>query len=124
MIRTGYISVLVSLIILTGCDGFEKQFYDHINQGQVNAIKNGADTFDLSTITDFEWDSVILIRGNESVPVFKEEIEEIINNRKSDICWEERRFNGKKDRELIFKTTDLPTFKDRFYFLTPDKNGL
>lgn len=109
------------MTVLTGCNNFEKQFYDHIKQGQINAIKNGADTFDLSSITAFEWDSMILIRGNESVPVFKEEIEEIINNYNNDIHWEVRRLNEKKDPELIFKTEDLPTFKDRFYFLTPDK---
>ena len=31
---------------------------------------------DLSTITDSEWDSVAFFSGNESVPIFKEEIEE------------------------------------------------
>lgn len=112
---------LTATIILTGCDNFENRFYERIDKGEINAIKNGADTFDLSTITDFEWDSVILIRGNESVPIFKEEIEEIINNRNSDIHWEDRRFNGKEDTRLVYKTKDLPTFKDRFYFLTPDK---
>ena len=112
---------LIALTILTGCNSFEKRFYYRLDQGQINAIKNGADTLDLSTITDFEWDSVILIRGNESVPIFKEEIEEIINNRNSEIYWEVRRFNDKEDPKLIFKTSDLPTFRDRFYFLTPNK---
>jgi hypothetical protein len=91
-----YILIFTVLVALTACNSFEKQFYNCIDQGQINAIKNGTDTFDLSTITDFEWDSVVLIRGNESVPVFKEEIEEII-------------------------TSDLPLNKDRFCFLTPDK---
>jgi hypothetical protein len=103
-----YIVTLFSLTVLSGCDNFEKRFYNSIDTGQVNAIKKGADTFDLSTITDFEWDSVILIRGNESVPVEKDELEEIINN-------------SKEESKLIFKTQDLSTFKDRFYFLTPDK---
>ena len=116
-----YILTLVTFILLTGCDNFEKRFYHKIDQGQINAIKNGSDSFDLSTITDFEWDSVILIRGNESVPYFKEQIQEEINNRKSNVDWEDRRFKGYEDPNLIFKTTDLPTNRDRFYFLTPDK---
>ena len=96
----------LSLIVLSSCDNFEKIFYDSISQAQINVINNGFDTFDLSTITDFEWDSVILIGGNESVPIFKELIEEVLN---------------RGDSKPVYKTTDLPTFRDRFYFLTPDK---
>lgn len=118
MKRLIYIFLLAAL---TACDSFEKQFYNSIDKGQINAIKNGVDTFDLSTITDFEWDRVVLIRGNESVPVFKEEIEEIINNQTGNIHWENRRFKDKKDPKFVFKTSDLPLNKDRFYFLTPDK---
>jgi len=55
--------------------------------------------FDLSTITDFEWDSVLLFRGNESVPISEKQIEPILKR----------------------KATELPTFVDRFYFLTSDK---
>lgn len=108
-------------MMLTRCDNFEKKFYDKIDSGQIKAAKLGSDTLDLSTITDFEWDSMILVRGNESVPVFKEEIEEILNNRSSDIHWEDRRFSNKVDPKLRFITFDLPTYKDRFYFLTHDK---
>ena len=54
-----YITILIScLIFLSSCDNFERKFYHKIDEGQVNAIKNGFDIFDLSTITDFEWDSV------------------------------------------------------------------
>jgi hypothetical protein len=112
---------LTALTILTGCNKFENRFYEKIDQGQANAIKNGSDTIDLATVTDFDWDSVMLIRGNESVPYFKEQIEEIINNRKSEIHWEDRRFKDIDDPKLVYKTTDLPTNRDRFYFLTPDK---
>lgn len=112
--------ILIAFVIL-GCDRFEKRFYDEIDQGEINAVKNGSDTLDLSTITDFEWDSVILIRGNESVPVFKQEIEEIINGSSGHIHSQERRFSKAEDKKLNYKTTDLPTFEDRFYFLTPDK---
>jgi hypothetical protein len=87
------------------CNSFERKFYNSLKQGQINAIKNGADIFDFSTITNFEWDSVTLIRGNESVPVFSEEIEEIFNNELS----------------IIVKTSDLQINKHRFYFLTPKK---
>jgi hypothetical protein len=113
-----YISIL---IILTGCDNFEKHFYEKVDQGQINAIKNGSDTFNLATVTDFEWDSVILICGNESVPFFKEQIEEVLNNRTSEVHWEDRRFKEFDDPKLIYKTSDLPINRDRFYFLTPDK---
>ena len=92
-------------MVLSSCDNFESKFYEHIDKGQINAIKNGSDTFDLSTSTDFVWDSVVLIRGNESVPVFKEEIERVLNN---------------KTRNT-FKAEDLSINIDRFYFLTPKK---
>ena len=121
MRQTKYILAFTALTILTGCDNFERRFYEKIDQGQINAIKNGSDTFDLATVTDFEWDSVILIRGNESVPYFKEEIEEILNNQTGQVHWEDRRFKEIDDTKLIYKTTDLPTNRDRFYFLTPDK---
>lgn len=116
-----HISILLVVTILTGCNSFESRFYDRIDQGQIDAIRNGTDTLDLAAITDFEWDSVLLIRGNESVPDFKEQIEETLNNQKSKIHWEDRRFNNADDPKLVYKTTDLPINKDRFYFLTPDK---
>ena len=56
--------------------------------------------FDLASITDFYWDSVLIVRGNESVPIDAKQIE----------------------ADLKRKTTDLPTFTDRFYFLQKDKN--
>jgi len=110
------ITHILILIALTGCDSFEKQFYNSIYQGQINAIEHGVDTFYLSTITNFEWDSVILIRGNESVTILREEIEDMINNHKSEIHWEGRRFKDKKCPKHIFRTSDLPTNKSRFYF--------
>jgi len=119
--QTTYILAFTALTILTGCDNFEKRFYEKLDRGQINAIKNGSDTFDLVTVTDFEWDSVILIRGNESVPYFKEEIEEILNNRTIEGHWKDRRFKDIDDPKLFYKTTDLPTNRDRFYFLTSDK---
>lgn len=101
-----YIIIIYLIAVLSSCDNFESKFYEHIDKGQINAIKDGSDTFVLSTATDFAWDSVVLIRGNESVPVFKEEIEQILNNK-----------TGNK-----YKAEDLPTNRDRFYFLTPKKD--
>lgn len=103
-----FILTLTALTFLASCDNFERRFYEKIDQGQLNAIQNGSDTFDLATITDFEWDSVILIRGNESEPYFKEEIEAFLHHQKNEVHW-------------VYKTTDLPINRDRFYFLTPDK---
>lgn len=118
---TTTILTFIALTILTGCDNFERRFFEKIDQGQINAIKNGSDTFDLTTVTDFEWDSVILIRGNESLPYLKEDIEEVLNNRTSEDHWENRRFKEGEEPKQIYTTTDLPTNRDRFYFLTPDK---
>lgn len=50
--------LLIVLIVLKYCNSFERKFYNSLKQGQINAIKNGADIFDFSTITNFEWDSV------------------------------------------------------------------
>ena len=91
----------IFILLLIGCNSFEKRFYSEIEQGEKNSIlQKKLVIFDLSSITDFEWDSVYIVHGNESVPVFAEEIEV----------------------ELKRKTTDLPTYKDRFYFLQQDKN--
>ncbi len=109
------------LTLLTSCDNFESKFYERIEKGQINAARNGSDTFDLSTITDFAWDSVILISADESVPVYKEEVEEILNNHKSKIHWEDRRFKNVIDTTLIYKAEDIPVDRERFYFLTPEK---
>ena len=40
MKRIIYIFTLMIMTILTGCDSFEKRFYEKIDQGQINAIKN------------------------------------------------------------------------------------
>lgn len=122
MNRLTYIfSILISSTIILGCDNFENKFYECIDKGQINAAKNGSDTFDLATITDFAWDSVILISADESVPVFKEEVEETLNNRDSEIHWEDRRFKNIIDTTLKYTSEDIPVNRERFYFLTPDK---
>lgn len=82
-----YILALTALTFLASCDNFERRFYENIDQGQLNVIQNGTDTFDLATITNFEWDSVILIRGNESEPYFKEEIEAFLHQQKNEVHW-------------------------------------
>ena len=91
---------LLLILIVTSCNRFEKKFYKGIADGEKQSIQQKKPVvFDLSSITDFDWDSVLIVHGNESVPVFAEEIE----------------------AELKRKTTDLPTYKDRFYFLQTDK---
>jgi hypothetical protein len=92
------INILVLIIIttLSGCDNFEKSFYKAIDDGEVKVLKNKNDNiFDLSKITDFKWDSVLVVRGNESVPVTAEQIE--------------------------FDLKRVTTDRDRFYFLQNDK---
>ena len=127
IMKMKHIAILTfCLIFLSSCDNsrcriFERNFFQKIDDGQVNAIKNGFDIFDLSSITDFEWDSVFLIRGNESVSVFKEHIDEMLNGRKSHIHWEKRRYMGYIDTTFRWRTEDLRVDRDRFYFLTPNK---
>jgi hypothetical protein len=90
-----------ALAVLSSCNSFESKFYKAIDDGEDRAIKTrNHTTFDLSSITDFQWDSLLVVKGNESVPVTAEEIE----------------------RDLNRATTDLPTFEDRFYFLQHDKS--
>ena len=122
MTRLTYIFfILLTLTFLSSCDNFESKFYERIEKAQINAARNGSDTFDLATITDFAWDSVILISGNESVPIFKEEVEEILNNHDSKIHWEDRKFKNIIDTTLKYKAEDIPLNRERFYFLTPEK---
>lgn len=111
----------MAMIIMNGCDRFENRFYTKIDQGQIKAIINGCDTFDLSTVTEFEWDSVLLIRGNESVPYLKEEIEEILNNRNKTVNQGDSHILNTSSTKNVYTTTDLQTNRDRFYFLTLDK---
>lgn len=112
--------LLVGLLAI-GCDNFEKKFNDRIDEAKVSAIRNGSDTLDLATITDFEWDSVALIRGDDSVPISVDEIEKMLNRHSGGVDSEDRQPSSKADSKLKFKTSDLPTYMDRFYFLTPDK---
>ena len=115
-------TLILCLIFLSSCNNreFERKFYQKVDEAQINAIKKGVVYFDLSEITNFEWDSVLLVRGNESVPVGFYEIDEMLNGRKSYIHWE-KRIKGEVDTTFRWQTKNLPVNKDRFYFLTPDK---
>ncbi|WP_342644855.1 hypothetical protein [Mucilaginibacter sp. CSA2-8R] len=96
-------SITIALFISSqfGCNNFEKKFYRAIEDGENRAIKTrNPTTFDLTSVTDFQWDSVLLIKGNESVPIFSEDIETSLHR----------------------KTTDLPVLRDRFYFLQHNKS--
>jgi hypothetical protein len=110
--------ILFLSTILISCDDFQD---DLDNEIDIRASNNTTpDTFNLEIITDFKWDSCLIVTGNESVPELKEFIEETLNNKKSKIHWEDRQ-NGVVDKSLKYKSEDLPVNYDRFYFLTPDK---
>jgi hypothetical protein len=122
MKRMSYFFVAIfCFAIFSSCGNFEKKLFSQLEVKQINAIKNGSDTFDLATIADFKWDSVMFITGDESVPEFKEFIEERLNGFISKISWEDRKFNKVIDPAMRLRAKDLPVGKDRFYFLTPDK---
>ena len=110
------------LIILSSCDNFEKRLKQKKDEAYKNALENGTAYFDLSTITDFEWDSVLFFPGNRTVfTEYKEIIEEVLHGRESSIHWEHRRFGKKVDTSFRWHTTDLRAGRSRFFFLTPDK---
>ena len=112
------IYLFVVIIGFTSCNSFEAKYYEQVK----TVYFNNSDIFDLTAVTDFQWDSVLIVRGNESVPVFKELIDESLNRRESLIHWEERRFKNVIDTSFRYRVKkDIPTNKDRFYFLTPDK---
>lgn len=97
-----YISLFVLALILISCDQFENKFYSKIEQAQKESIENNSPVkLKLEDITDFEWVKIMHVTGNESVPVFSFEIEPSLGR----------------------KTTDLDTYKNRFYFLN-SKNEL
>jgi hypothetical protein len=101
MQRVPIFIIFAASISLLSCNSFETQFYKNVDSGQTSNIENKQPhIFDLASITDFQWDSVFYVAGNESVPIFADEIEE----------------------DLKRKTTDLSTYKDRFYFLQSNKN--
>jgi hypothetical protein len=92
---------LIIFLTLLSCDNFEKDFYSQIDNGQKLAIeKNSAITFSLSNATQFEWEKVLIVLGNESVPVYAKEIEP----------------------HLSRKATDLDVNMDRYYFFTSENN--
>ena len=90
---------LITIITFFSCDSFEKDFYSKIDNGQKLVIeKNASITFDLSSVTPFEWTKVLIVHGNESVPVLSSEIEPHLGR----------------------ITTDLELNMDRYYFFTPE----
>lgn len=97
-----YIALFVFALILISCDQFENKFYSKIEQAQKESIENNRPVkLKLGDILEFEWVKMMHVRGNESVPVFSFEIEPSLGR----------------------KTTDLDTYKNRFYFLN-SKNEL
>jgi hypothetical protein len=98
MTKKLYILLAVSLIFI-GCnreqDQFENDFYHSLNKASHQTVSK----FDLSEITHFEWDEMILLTGNESVPIFVKEITPLIPE----------------------ENEELPVDFDRFYFFLNNK---
>lgn len=67
-----------------------------IEKAQKESIENNNPVkLKLEDVLDFDWVKMMHVRGNESVPIFSYEIEPSLGR----------------------KTTDLDTYKNRFYFL-------
>jgi len=97
-----HLFIIIIAFIFSSCDKFEQELYDKIDVSQKIAIENNSPViFDLNDVTDFEWIKMLHISGNESVPIHNFEIEPTLNR----------------------QTTDLKTWKNRFYFLN-SKNEL
>lgn len=115
---TNYLLLMFVSLLCLSCERFEDDLFSEIRHRETNQLKS--DTFNLSLLTDFNWDSVLFIEGNESVPEYKEFLEEKLNRHSSEIHWEKRR-EGIRDKSMKYITEDLPANTDRFYFLTPKK---
>lgn len=90
------------LLLFISCNKFENKFYAELKDKSENSKNsNKQQIFDFTKIADFDWDYFQYIKGNESVPIFSEEIE--------------------SELKLNFKTTDLDLNKTRFYFFKKGK---
>ncbi|MFI5203706.1 MAG: hypothetical protein ACHQF2_04355 [Flavobacteriales bacterium] len=95
------IIIIATLVGLAGCSSFESKYFDAVETKAAESVKSHKPVlFNLSEITDFSWDSVFVIYGNESVSINAVQIES----------------------NLQRKTIDLPIGSDRFYFLKTDKS--
>ena len=102
-----HLTLLLLLIgLFTSCTSrFEKNFYYKLEEG----IKEYKSTrqpvnFNLTDITNFKWDKMLVIIGNESVPVPAEDIEKLIGQRADDLGLNKDRFyffsNSKLTKEI------------------------
>ena len=117
--KLNFISLILFLLILSSCDNFQEKLFNKIDI--VKQSETLKDTFDIAEITDFEWDSVLLIMGNESTIQDKEYVEDILNNKMIELHWEEDKWMIDKNKKGIHKSDELPIERDGFYFLTNDK---
>jgi hypothetical protein len=117
--KLNFIALILFLLILSSCDNFQEKLFNKIDI--VNQSETLEDTFDIAEITDFEWDSVLLIMGNESTIQDKEYVEDILNNKMIELHWEEDKWIIDKNKKGIHKSDELPIERDGFYFLTNDK---
>ena len=117
--KLNFIALILFLLILSSCDNFQEKLFNKIDI--VKQSETLEDTFDIAEITDFEWDSVLLIMGNESTIQDKEYVEDILNNKMIELHWEEDKWIIDKNKKGIHKSDELPIERDGFYFLTNDK---
>ena len=117
--KLNFIALILFLLILSSCDNFQEKLFNKIDI--VKQSETLEDTFDIAEITDFEWDSVLLIMGNESTIQDKEYVEDILNNKIIELHWEEDKWIIDKNKKGIHKSDELPIERDGFYFLTNDK---
>ncbi len=117
--KLNFIALILFLLILSSCGNFQEKLFNKIDI--VKQSETLEDTFDIAEITDFEWDSVLLIMGNESTIQDKEYVEDILNNKMIELHWEEDKWIIDKNKKGIHKSDELPIERDGFYFLTNDK---
>src|SRR5262245_24633493 len=89
----------LAAVFMLGCSDFESDLFGSITRGQERLIhsKDGV-TLDLAAVTPFDWDSVLVVIGNESVPVEADDIAQ----------------------DLGSQTTALDLNTDRYYFRCVD----
>ena len=85
--------MLITLVFASCTSRFEKDFNNKLEEGiERYKVTKQPVIFNLSDITSFKWDKMLLICGNESVPVESEYIEKLIGQKTDDLGLNEARF--------------------------------
>lgn len=94
--------LLIVAFISVSCNSFEDNFYSQLKtKSEIYYKTKKLQQFDLSKITNFDWDYFQYIRGNESVEISAYDI--------------------KKSLDLNFDPKTLDLNKTRFYFFKKQK---